>query len=52
MADLREIDCSLRVCCRMPLTPLQPKDGDMTANGHGLDAIVAVTGEDLLGKPI
>jgi hypothetical protein len=52
MADLRASISVCGVCCRMPLTPLQPKDGDMTTNGRRLDAIVAVTREDLIGKPI
>ena len=36
----------------MPLTRLEPKDRDMTANGVCLQAIVAPTRVDLLRKPI
>ena len=43
---------SCAVCCRMPLTGLEAKDGDMTANRRRHDAIVAVTRVDPLGKPI
>ena len=35
-----------------PLARLEPKEGNMTANRRCLDAIVAVTRVDPLGKPI
>jgi hypothetical protein len=52
MADVREIDFILRSVLQDAVNAASAKRRDMTTNGRRLDAIVAVTREDLLGKPI
>src|SRR5258707_14366696 len=44
--------CQTAVCCRMPLTRLEPEDRDLLPHSRRLDAIVAVPGIDLLGESI